>query len=61
MIKRYLDQKMSVADMRMFRWMRGNTKRDKVRNENILTKIGVTPYRRKYERKSPMMVWPCMT
>jgi len=27
--------------MRMLRWMCDNTRRDKVRNENIYTKIGV--------------------
>ena len=27
--------------MRMFRWMCDNTRRDKVRNEDISTKIGV--------------------
>ena len=40
-IKRYHAQKMSGAEMRMLRWMCGNTKRDKVRNEDIRTKIGV--------------------
>ena len=40
-IKRYHAQKMSVAKMRMSRWMCGNTRRDKVRNEDIRTKIGV--------------------
>jgi len=40
-IKRYHAQKMSVAEMRMLRWMCGNTRRDKVRNEDIRTKIGV--------------------
>jgi len=32
---------MSVAEMRMVRWMCDNTRRDKVRNENIRAKIGV--------------------
>ena len=32
---------MSVAEMYMLRWMCGNTRREKVRNEDIRTKIGV--------------------
>ena len=40
-IKRYHAQKMSLAEMRMLRWMYGNTRRDKVRTEDIRTKIGV--------------------
>ena len=40
-IKRYHAQKMSIAEMRMLRWMCGNTKRDKVRNEDIRNKISV--------------------
>jgi len=40
-IKRYHAQKMSVAEMRMLRWMCGNTRRYKVKIENIRTKIGV--------------------
>ena len=39
-IKRYV-QNMSVAEMLMLRWMYGNTRRDKVRNEDIRTKIGI--------------------
>ena len=34
----------------MFRWMCGNTRRDKVRNENIRTKIGVTSIEEKIEK-----------
>ena len=41
-IKRHHAQKMSVVEMRMLRWMCGNTRRDKMRNEDIRTKIGVT-------------------
>ena len=37
--------------------MCGNTRRDKVRNEDICTKIGVA----QDERKPPTMVWSCAT
>ena len=40
-IKRHHAQKMSVTEMRMLRLMCGNTRRDKVRNEDIRIKIGV--------------------
>ena len=33
--------KMSVAEMRLLCWMCGNTRRDKVRNKDIRTDIGV--------------------
>jgi len=56
----------------MLRWMCGNTRRDKVRNEDICTKICVTlieekmrenqrPYRREDERKPHTLVWSCAT
>ena len=38
-IKRYHAKKMSVEEMRMLRWMCGNTRRDKVTNADIRTKI----------------------
>ena len=71
-IKRHHAQKLSVAEMRMLRWMCGNTRRDKVRNEDICTKICVTlieekmrenqrPYRREDERKPHTLVWSCAT
>ena len=41
-IKRYHAQKISVAEMRMLCWMCSNTRKDKVRNEDIRTKIDVT-------------------
>ena len=38
---------MSVAEMRMLHWMCGNTRRDKMRNENIRTKIDVASIEKK--------------
>ena len=35
----------------MLRWMCGNTRRDKVRNENIRTKIGVASIKEKIENR----------
>ena len=46
-VKSYNAQKMSVAEIHMLRWMCGNTRRDKVRNEDILIKIGVAPIEEK--------------
>ena len=46
-IKRHYAQKISLAEMRMLRWMCGNTRRDKVRNEGIHTKIVVAPIEEK--------------
>ena len=36
-------QKISIAEMRMLRWMYGKTTMDRVRNENIRCLVGVVP------------------
>ena len=59
-IKRYHAQKLSVAEMRMFRRMCVSTRRDKVRNEDIRTKIDVASIEEKM-REPPTMVWSCAT
>ena len=42
-IKRQHISKMSVAEMRMLRWMSGHTRMDRIRNEVIRSKVGVAP------------------
>jgi hypothetical protein len=45
--KRRHVQQLSVADMRMLRWICGNTRRDRVRNDDIRERLGVTPIEEK--------------
>ncbi|KAM0844118.1 hypothetical protein ACQ4PT_057266 [Festuca glaucescens] len=41
--KRQHIQQMSVAEMRMLRWMCGHTRKDRIRNEIIRDRLGVAP------------------
>jgi hypothetical protein len=41
--KRRHAQQLSVAEMRMLRWICSNTRRDRVRNDDIHERLGVTP------------------
>jgi hypothetical protein len=36
-------QKMSVAEMRMLCWICGHTRKDRIKNDDIRDKFGVTP------------------
>ena len=40
-------QQISVAEMRMLRWICGHTRRDRVRNDDIRDRLGVTPIEEK--------------
>ncbi|KAG2657909.1 hypothetical protein PVAP13_1KG160105 [Panicum virgatum] len=45
--KRRHVQQLSVAEMRMLRWLCGHTRRDRVRNEDIRDRVGVSPIEEK--------------
>jgi hypothetical protein len=45
--KRQHVQQLSVAEMRMLRWIYGNTRRDRVRNDDIRERLGVAPVEEK--------------
>jgi hypothetical protein len=38
---------MSVAEMRMLRWICGHTRKDRIRNDDIRDKLGVVPIQEK--------------
>jgi hypothetical protein len=40
-------EKMSVAEMRMLRWICGHTRKDRIRNDDIRDKLGVAPIQEK--------------
>ena len=50
--KRQHIQKMSVADMRMLRWICGHTRRDRIRNDDICDRVGVAQIKEKLVQHS---------
>ena len=52
-IKRQHVHKMSIAKIRMLRWINGNKRKNRIRNEGIHLKIEVTPIDEKM-RKGPL-------
>jgi len=42
-VKNQYKNKLSVAEMRMLRWMCGMTRRDRIRNDNIRERVAVAP------------------
>jgi hypothetical protein len=53
--KRWHVQQLSVAEMRMLRWICGNTRRDQVRNDDIRERLGVSPVEEKLVQ--PRLRW----
>jgi hypothetical protein len=45
--KRHVQQ-LCVAEMRMLRWICGQTRRDRVRNDDIRERLGVAPLEEKF-------------
>jgi hypothetical protein len=45
--KRQHVQQLSVAEMRMLRWICGHTRKDRVRNNDICERLGVAPVEKK--------------
>jgi hypothetical protein len=55
--KRRHVQQLNVAEMRMLCWCCGHTRRDRVRNDDIRDRVGVTPIEEKIDSTSVEMVW----
>jgi hypothetical protein len=45
--KRRHVQQLSIAEMHILRWIYGNTRRDRIRNDAIRERLGVTPVEEK--------------
>ncbi len=57
-IKKQTIHKMSVAEMRIFRWISGNTRKDWIQNEEIRLKIGVAHIDKKI--RESCLRWSCL-
>jgi len=42
-VKSQHENQLSVVEMRMLRWMSGETRRDRIRNDTIRERVGVAP------------------
>ena len=42
-VEKIHEQKMELAEMRMLRWMCGNTKMNRIKNQGFKEKLGVAP------------------
>ena len=58
-IKKQHINKISVAEMRMLRWISEKVQKNRIRNEKISLKIEVAPINEKIEREWLNMVWSC--
>ena len=49
-VKKIFEHKMEVTELRMLRWMCGHTLMDRIGNQEIRDKLGVTPISRKMRK-----------
>ena len=49
-VKKFFEQRIDVTEMRMLRWMCGNTMVDKTKNQEFREKLGVAPFSAKMRK-----------
>ena len=59
--KRRHVQQLSIAEIRMLRWICGHTRMDRVRNDDIRDRLGIAPIEKKAYPTPAEMVWTCPT
>ena len=52
-------QQLSIAEMRMLRWIYNHTRMDRVWNDDICDRLGVVSIEEKLVSTSVEVVWPC--